>query len=273
MQWAHRPRDAGLAADAALDLEPGSIPAREILVDTAVAMRNHSAALKRLGEIAALDRTRKSAATKRITDLLLEDGKFDGALVLLEHRAQEAPGSVEALTDLALAQQRADRWFDALATWERAYALLRLTPAQRANLRQPMVFLLTNTSASSGERLASSQSAIDAQDDLATRQDLFRELVAFCQAHSLSSWLEGVYKDRLAAQPEDYFAMTALAELQKAAGDPQAGFRLLDQAYLFLARSGRSAPHPGCGSGIARRRGGSRRAPTPPCGTTRSSQR
>ncbi len=235
-QWSHRSHDAARAADAALALEPRSIPAREILADSAVALRNHGAAIKRLGEIAALDPGRKPEVTKRLADLLLEDGKYDGALALFDRRARETPGSVEALTDLALAQQRADRWFDALATWEQAYALPHLNPAQRANLRQPMVSAYEHLGQFSraAELL---QAAIDGQEDLAARQNLFRELVAFCQDHSLGSWLEGVYKARLAAQPQDYFAMTALAELQKAAGDPRGAYRLLDQAYY-------SAPDP-----------------------------
>lgn len=236
LQWAHRLRDAGLAADAALGLEPDSIPAREILADTAAAQHNRGAAIKRLAEIATLDRTRKPTVTKRIADLLLEDSEFDGALALLDRLAQEAPGSVEALTDLALGQQRADRWFDALATWERAYALPRLTPVQRANLRQPMVSAYEHLG-EFGRAAGLLQAAVETQNDPAARQDLFRELVAFCQIHSLSPWLEGVYKDRLAAQPQDYFAMTALAELQKAAGDPHSAYRLLEQAYY-------SAPDP-----------------------------
>ena len=230
LQWSHHPHDAAQAADAALALEPRNVPAREVLADSAVALHNHRAAIRRLSEIAALDPGRKPEATKRIADLLLEDGEYDGAMALLDRRAQETPGSVEVLADLALAQQRADRWFDALATWEQAYALPHLTPAQRGNLRQSMVSAYEHLGQfpRAAELL---QAAIDGQEDLAARQDLFRELVAFCQSHSLGSWLEGVYKARLAAQPQDYFTMTALAELRKAAGDPQAAYRLLDQAY------------------------------------------
>ena len=236
LEWAHRPHDAGLAAGSALALDPGSIAAREFLADAAVAQHNHGAAIRRLNEIATLDPKRKPAVTNQIADLMLEDGAFDGAMVLLERRVAEEPGSVDALSDLALAQQRADRWFDALATWERAYALPRLTPAQRANLRRPLI--ASEEHLGQYQRAAELlQSEIDAQDDLTTRQDLFHELAAFCQTHALMPWLEGIYKARLAAQPQDYFVMTAAAALQKAVGDPRAAYALLDRAYY-------SAPDP-----------------------------
>ena len=92
LQWAGRPHEASVAAGSALALEPGSIPALEILADTAAALHDHGAAIRRLGEIAALDPQREPAVTKRIADLMLEDGEYDGALVLLDRRVQEAPG-------------------------------------------------------------------------------------------------------------------------------------------------------------------------------------
>ncbi|MBE7209912.1 MAG: hypothetical protein INR65_02745 [Gluconacetobacter diazotrophicus] len=236
LQWAHRPHDAGLAAGSALALDAGSIAAREILADVAIARRDHGAAIRRLNEIAALDPKRKPDVTKRVADLLLEDGAFDGALVLLDRRVEDEPGSAEALADLALAQQRADRWFDALATWERAYALPRITPAQRANLRQPLIAAYEHLGRFQ-QAAQTIQAAVDAQDDLAARQDLFRELVTFSQGHGLTGWLDGVYKAQLAAQPQDYFVMTAAAALEKAEGDPRSAYALLDRAYY-------SAPDP-----------------------------
>ena len=234
--WAHRSRDAAAAAGKWLELAPDSVPARAILADGALAASDRVTAVTRLLEIAALDPAQKPAALSRVADLLMEQNDFDGALGMLDRLAQEAPGSADALTTLALGQQRADRWFDACATWERAYNLPRLTPSQRANLRRPLLAAYEHLGRfpRAAELL---QAAIDAQDDLAARQDLFRELVVFCRSHGLEDWLRTAYEARLARQPLDYFAMTAVAELRRADGDGQEAYRLLTRAYY-------SAPDP-----------------------------
>ena len=236
LQWAHRPREAIAAAEALLKLSPGSVTARAYLVDNALSARDRSAAIARLREIAELDPAQKSAALGRVADLLMEENDFDGALAILDGLAQEAPGSADALLALALGQQRADRWFDACATWERAYALPRLTPAQRANLRRPLLAAYEHLGRfpRAAELL---QAAIDAQEDLAVRQDLFRELVVFCRGHGLGTWLRDQYAARLARQPLDYFAMTSMAELYRAVGEGREAYRLLARAYY-------SAPDP-----------------------------
>ena len=236
LQWAHRPQEAAAAARALLALAPDNVPARAILAEHALAARDRPAAAARLREIAALDPAQKPAALGRVADLLMEENDFDGALGVLDGLAQEAPGSADALTALALGQQRADLWFDACATWERAYALPRLTPAQRANLRRPLLAAYEHLGRfpRAAELL---QAAIDAQEGLAARQDLFRELVVFCRGHGLEPWLREQYQARLARQGLDYFTMTAMAELRRAAGEGRAAYDLLARAYY-------SAPDP-----------------------------
>ena len=138
---------------------------------------------------------------------------------------------MEALTDLALAQQRADRWYDALATWERAYALPGLTPAQREDVRRPLLaaYERLDQFAPAAKML---QDAVDAQSDLAARQERFAELSAFCHKHDLGPWLEKEYQTRLAAQPNDYFTLTASAALAQDAGRERDAYGLLQRAYF-----------------------------------------
>jgi tetratricopeptide (TPR) repeat protein len=234
--WNHAANDAAVAAEKVITLDPGNIPARELLVSIAGETHQRDVAEQRLREIMTLDPAQSAAARRQIAELKMEDGSFDEAIAIFTSLLEDAPGSVAALTDLALAQQRADRWYDALTTWERAYALPGATPAERTDVRRPLLLVL--------ERLGQFprgaevlQSAIDEQTDVTARQDLFLELAAYCQRHDLTGWLEQQYDARRAAQPNDYFALTSLAALQKAAGHQQ-------EAYQLLRRADFSAPDP-----------------------------
>ena len=137
--WAGETGDAIAAAEKAIEIDPGNIPAREFLVTVASDTHRRDLAEQRLREIMALDPARRAACLRQLAGLEAEDNDLDEALAIYDDLQKSAPGSVEALTDLALAQQRADRWYDALATWERAYALPGLSPAQKEDVRRPLL--------------------------------------------------------------------------------------------------------------------------------------
>jgi predicted Zn-dependent protease len=227
--WNHDAGDAEAAAEKVIALDPNNIPARELLISVAGETHQREIAEQRLREIMMLDPSRSAACRREIAELKMEDGSLDEAIALFSSLQEEAPGSVAALTDLALAQQRADRWYDALANWERAYSLPGATPAERNDVRRPLLLVLERLGqfARGAEIL---QTAIDEQADLGARQDLFAELAAYCQRHDLSGWLQKQYEARLAAQPTDYFSLFAAATLQKAAGHQREAYRLLQQA-------------------------------------------
>ena len=234
--WNHSLLAAGAAADKVITLDPANIPARELLVSLAGETHQRDAAEQRLREIMTLDPARSNACRRQIAELKMEDGDFDAAIAAYSSLQQDQPGSVAALTDLALAQQRVDRWFDALNTWERAYALPGATAAERADVRKPMLLALERLGQfpRGAEVLAA---AIGAENDLAAKQDLFRELAAYCQQHNLTGWLQQQYETRLTAEPNDYFTLMALANLQKAGGHDREGYRLQKEAAF-------SAPDP-----------------------------
>jgi tetratricopeptide (TPR) repeat protein len=227
--WNHATNDAAAAADKVISLDPGNIAARDLLVAAAGETHQRDVAEQRLREIMTLDPARSAGCRRQIAELKMEDGNFDVAISLYTSLCVDAPGSVAALTDLALAQQRADHWYDALSTWEHAYGLPGLTPAERSDVRHPLLLVL--------ERLGQFprgaeilQAAVDAQADPAARQDQFLELAAYCQRHDLTGWLQKQYAARLAAQPADYNALVALAALDKAGGRQREAYRLLQQA-------------------------------------------
>ncbi len=234
--WNHDATAAAATADKVITLDPRNIAARELQVSIAGETHQRDLAEQRLREIMTLDPARNLACRRQIAELKMEDGSSDEAIALYRALQQDQPGSIPALTDLALAQQRVDRWYDALTTWERAYALPGATAKERADVRRPMLIALDRLGQyPRGAEIL--QAAIDEQSDLATKEGLFRELAAYCQQHDLSGQLQQQYNARLAAQPADYFTLTALATLAKAAGHDREAYRLLRQADF-------SAPDP-----------------------------
>ncbi len=236
LYWSHDLPAAAASAEDAARLDPRDLPARELLSTLALDAHQRVEAERWLREIMAIDPGRQAACLKQIANLKLDAGDTEAALATFVEIQHAAPGSVAALTDLALARQRADHWFDALAAWEQAYALPGATQAQRAEIRRPLLTALEKL-----DRIPRAaevlQSAIDEQADIDSKQDLFRELIAFSRQHGLADALRQDYEARLNAQPQDYFLLTALAELRRAAGHEHEAYRLLGQAYY-------SAPDP-----------------------------
>jgi tetratricopeptide (TPR) repeat protein len=231
--WARQPKEAANFALRAIGLDAGNLPAREMLIAIASETHQRDVAEARLQELVTLDPAGAAGYRRRIALLKLDDGAFDEAIALLSALQQESPGSVAALTDLALAQQRADRWYDALTAWERAYALPAISAAERTDVRRPMLLILDRLGQyDKGATLL--LAAVDAETDPAQKQDRFRELADFCQKHDLTDWLSKQYETRHAAQPQEYFTLTALASLRQAAGDERGAYELLRQAYYSV---------------------------------------
>ena len=235
-RWAQSLNEAADSAAKAVALEPANLPARQLLIRVAGEARQHDVAERQLREIIALDPAHRSAYLRQLAGLQMEDGDFDAAITGYSQLQEAQPGAVEPLTDLALAQQRAERWFDALATWKRAYALPSLTPAQRGDIRRPLIAAYEHLG-EFGPAAELLDHAVEEQPDLARKQELFQELSEFCGTHALLDWLAGRYEARLQAEPEDYFTMTAVAGLWKNQGRDEEAYRLLRRAYY-------SAPDP-----------------------------
>lgn len=230
--WARFPREAAAAAERAVALEPSSLPAHEFLVSLATESGDRGESVRRIGEMLTADPEHKAHWLKALADLRIEDGDLDRALAFYQQLVRESPASFDALSDLAIAQQRAGRWYDAELTWERAYALAGATPQQRADARRPLLAAL--------ERLGEFprardilQAATDRASTLAEQRDEFHQLADFCARHDLLAPLATHYQERLAAQPQDFFTLTALAELRRG-----------EQSYALLTRALYSSPDP-----------------------------
>src|SRR4030095_6497106 len=140
------------------------------------------------------------------------------ALRIFEEAARNNPG-IETLTDLAVAQQRAERWMEALGTWKKIQAL---TPASRK--REIATSLLRVY-----ERLSMRREAgglllemIDAQTDDKDRFALFADLLAHCTRHAMLDWLRTEFENRRKLRADDYFTGMALGRVLKALGEKSA---------------------------------------------------
>ena len=234
--WASRFNQAMASAERAVACDPADLTARQLYVRVATDAHRHDLAERALLELEARDPARKMTYARQLAGLEMDDGDFDAAILGYHCVQVEQPGAVEPLTDLALAQQRAERWFDALATWKTAYGLPSLTPARRAEVRRPLIAAYEHVGEfqPAAELLAQ---AVDGETELSRRQELFQELSEFCSKHALGAWLDAQYEARLQARPDDYFTMVAVAARWKDQGRDEEAYRLLRRAYY-------SAPDP-----------------------------
>lgn len=223
------PADAIEAALRVVRAHPDFLPARELLVRLATETARRELLVDQLQALAKLDPVGRSGHLRRLAYARLEEGAVPAAIELFREIELANPGSAEAISDLATALQRAERWSDAVAAWERVYALPG-SARMRGDLRQPFLIALEKTGATrrAAEILAT---AADEETDPARRLDLFRELVAYAQRWNLMSWLEARGESRLRAAPLDYFALLSLAELRRAQGREVDAYELLTRAY------------------------------------------
>ena len=182
-----------------------------MLASLAVEGRQHEVAERWLREIMAIDPSRRAACLSRSPTASSTKGTSIRApmFVDLQHAA---PGSVAALTDLALAHQRADRWFDALAAWERAYAVPGATPSQRAEVRRPLLVALDELDQSLARRRDSANGHRRAARH-GCEAGPFPRTDRVLPTARVGRSLRKIYEGRLKAQPQDYFLLTALAEI------------------------------------------------------------
>ena len=126
--WNHDLRGAASAINAALKLNPKSVPAYELLATVNATNGPSPRAVQDLQKLAELDPANRVGYQRRAGQLELQAGRILEALEIFQELATKNPGNLDALTDLALSQQRAERWNEAVATWQKVYAL---SPASR----------------------------------------------------------------------------------------------------------------------------------------------
>lgn len=237
--WSRNFRGALDAADRALAINPSSIGAHDFLAKLHGADPQTPATEKHLRELIRLDPTNRLVYLRRIGQAELQGGRTEEALRVFAEIARANPGHLEALNDLALAQQRAEQWSEALTTLQQIYSL---SPPSRR--REPVSSLLRIY-----DRLAMRQPAaelllaqIDATHETRDRFTFFQELLTHCSRNGLLDWLHTQFDQRRKLFADDYFTEMALGRILKAQGNKAAAFEVLADAALSAPNPAESLP-------------------------------
>ena len=214
----------------AADMEPKNPAAREFLARHAAANGEGAYAVAYLRELIELNPAGRDGYLREIAQLELQRGDHAEALAIFSQLAKSNPGSMDALADLALAQERADKMNDSAATWRR---VLALAPApRRREAAASLVRVLEKLGAHDEATELLLRGADDAGDER-TRFARLDELLLYCQRHARLPWVRGIFEKRRAAKADDYVAAIALGRALKLAGEKVAAFETFTDAALM----------------------------------------
>ncbi|MEZ0254913.1 MAG: tetratricopeptide repeat protein [Chthoniobacter sp.] len=237
--WNRDTKGATYGAQRALALNGDSIAAYEFLVKLQTSAGPSPGAIQNLGELSRIDPANRPAYSRRAAQLELQAGHIAEALAIFEQLAAENPGNVDALTDLALTQQRAEHWPDALATWRQVYGA---SPVSRR--REALTSLLRVL-----ERLDQPQAsaefqlkAIESETNDRERFALFNELLTHCNKNGLLPWLRSQFEKRRKLHADDYFTEVSLGRILKASGQFGAAFEVLADASYAAPNQAEALP-------------------------------
>ncbi|MEO6755478.1 MAG: tetratricopeptide repeat protein, partial [Chthoniobacteraceae bacterium] len=107
----------------AADMEPKNPAAREFLARHAASNGESAYAVAYLRELIEINPAVRDGYLREIAQLELQRGDHADALGIFMQLVKSNPGSMDALADLALAQERADRTKEAAVTWKNVLAL------------------------------------------------------------------------------------------------------------------------------------------------------
>jgi predicted Zn-dependent protease len=237
--WSRDNRGAMSATQHALALNPQSVAGYELMVRLQTTGGPTPGAVQNLAELARLDPANRTSYSRRAGQLELQAGHVAEALAIFERIAQENPGNLDALTDLALSQQRAEQWLDALATWKRVYA------ASPVSHRRDALSSLLRVLERLDQPQASAEfqlKAIEAEPNDRERFALFNELLTHCNRNNLLDWLRAQFEKRRRLHADDYFTEVALGRILKASGQIGAAFEILADASYAAPNQAEALP-------------------------------
>ena len=237
--WNRNQKAAILATRRVLALNPKSIPAHEMLVKIDSTLGQPPAAVQSLLTLASIDPANHASYERRAGQLELQAGHIPEALSIFENLVTNNPGNVDAMTDLAVTQQRAEHWSDALATWRKVYAASPVSRRKEslAPLRRALERLNLN------EESADIQlKALEFEPGDKERLATFNELLTFCNQHGLLDWLHTQFDKRRKLRADDYFTEVALGRILKARGDAAGAFEVLADASYAAPNQAEALP-------------------------------
>jgi tetratricopeptide (TPR) repeat protein len=237
--WNRESRVAQLALDRVLALNPKSVPAYELAVKLSTLDGPTPAAVFHLMKLVEIDPANRVNYQRRAGQLELQAGRITEALALFEQLLKESPGNLDTLTDLALTQQRADRWSEALETWRQIYALS--PPSKKKDVAGPLLRVLDRLEMHP-QSAELQLKAIDAESGEHEQFQMFNDLLSHCSRHGLLDWLRAQFEQRRKLRADDYFTEMALGRILKMAGNKAAAFEVLADASYAAPNQAEALP-------------------------------
>jgi tetratricopeptide (TPR) repeat protein len=237
--WDHDLKGSLAAVNSALEINPKSTAAYELLVNLNATNGPSPRAVQDLQKLAELDPVNRASYQRRAGQLELQAGHILEALDIFQSLANANPGNIDTLTDLALTQQRAERWNEALTTWRQIYVL---SPASRKKDAMGPLLRAYEKLELHSQAAALQSSAMDAAANDRERFAIFGDLLAYCSRHNLLDWLRTEFEKRRQLRADDYFTEVALARILKASGDPSGAFELFADASYAAPNQAEALP-------------------------------
>lgn len=237
--WNRDYRSALVSAQRALLLNPKSVAAYELIVKIESTQSQSPAATKSLLSLAAIDPANRANYERRAGQLELQAGRIAEALEIFQRLVAENPGNADALTDLALTQQRAERWTEALATWRQVYAV---GPVSRRKETLTSLLRALDRMNLHAESAALQLKSLDTEPGERERLTAFNELLGFCNQHGQLDWLREQFEKRRQLRADDYFTEVALGRILKATGNVAAAFEVLADASYAAPNQAEALP-------------------------------
>ncbi len=215
----------------AADMEPRNPAAREFLARHAVTNGEGAYAVAYLRELIELNPTGRDGYLREIAQVGLQRGDHAESLEIFAQLVKSNPGSMDALADLAAAQERAGKVTESAATWRN---VLALAPAPRRREAAASLLRMLEKTGAHDEAVELMLRGADDSSDERTRFARLDELLLYCQRHALLPWARGIFEKRRAAKADDYVAAIALGRVLKLMGEKAAASGMFTDAALSV---------------------------------------
>ena len=226
-------------ATKAADMEPRNPAPREFLARHSASNGDLASAVVHFREVMELNPAGRDGYLREIAQLELQRGNAGEAIEILDGLAKAAPGSADALADLASAQERAGRMSDALATWRKVYSVA--PPQRRPEVLASLLRAMEREGLHEEAGMLLLRSVDEAADDRA-RVARLDELLLHSQRHGRMAWVRDIFEKRRRARADDYLAATALGRILKMSGEKAAAFDMFAEAVFSMPDQAAALP-------------------------------
>lgn len=211
VRW-RRWNDEHIAAEesclAGLKRIPESQGLQNALAEILIADGNIDRAITALRRLAVLAPDRAGELERRVGHLELDRSRPEEAEKIFAAALQNAPADWQSMADLAIAQQSAGDWFEALETWTKAWDLA--PPDRRRTIRASVLGAVTRLQLQA-RGFAFLEKACLQERDPAARSELLRDAALFAREQNALDVWQDIIKARLHEKDAPAFWREGLA--------------------------------------------------------------